>query len=73
MKAGDDVGIFASHDRALLTGRITGEYSFDGKAAHGLFHRRPVSWHSVIDRSTVQPPASLQDVRPVFRVRRAHP
>ena len=71
MHPGDDVGIFASHDRALLTGRITGPYAFDANAAHGLVHQRAVSWQSVIDRSTVQPPASLQDVRPVFRVHRA--
>jgi hypothetical protein len=25
----------------------------------------------VVERASVQPPASLQDVRPVFRVRRA--
>lgn len=71
MQPGDDVGIFISRDQSLLTGRITGPYSFDGKAAHALVHRRPVSWQSVIERSSVQPPASLQDVRPVFRVRRA--
>jgi hypothetical protein len=73
MQAGDDIGIFISRDRALLTGRITGPYAFEPKAVHGLVHRRPVDWQSVIDRSTVQPPASLQDVRPVFQVRRALP
>lgn len=73
MEPGDDVGIFISRDQALLTGRIAGSYAFDAKAAHGLVHRRPVRWQSVIERSGVQPPASLQDVRPVFRVRRAAP
>lgn len=71
MQPGEDVGIFVSGDRALLIGRITGPYSFDAKAPHGLVHQRPVNWRLVIDRSTAQPPASLQDVRPVFRVRRA--
>ena len=70
VQPGDDVGVFISHDQALITGRIDGPYRFDGKAAHGLMHQRAVSWHSVTARSAVQPPASLQDVRPVFRVRR---
>jgi hypothetical protein len=73
LQIGNDVGIFISHDRALLTGRITGGYAFDAKAAHHLVHRRSVTWQSVIERSAVQPPASLQDVRPVFQVRRAAP
>jgi hypothetical protein len=71
MQSGDDVGIFISRDAALLTGRVTGPYSFDPKAVHALIHQRSVSWQSVIDRSVVQPPASLQDVRPVFQVRQA--
>ncbi len=69
MHTGDEVGIFIARDQALLTGRITGQYFFDARAAHGLVHQRPVSWQVVIGRSTAQPPASLQDVRPVFRVR----
>lgn len=73
LQVGDDVGIFIARDRALLTGTITGPYRFDAKAAHGLVHQRAVDWQSVIDRSAASPPASLQDVRPVFRVHRAAP
>ena len=68
IKIGNEVGVFIEHDNALLLGRITGNYQFDAKAAHGLVHRRPVSWHGVVTRSSIQPPASLQDVRPVFQV-----
>jgi hypothetical protein len=70
MEVGNDVGVFIERGRALLVGRLSGDYHFDPNAAHGLVHQRFVSWHSVVERADVVPPASLQDVRPVFRVRR---
>ena len=73
VQVGDEVGILIARDRAVLTGTVTGPYQFDPKAAHGLVHQRAVRWQSVIDRSAASPPASLRDVRPVFRVRLAAP
>ncbi len=71
IQVGDDVGIFVEHDTALLVGRVCGPYEFRPIAPHGLSHGRQVTWGSVVRRAAVDPPASLQDVRPVFRVHRA--
>ena len=71
MREGEEVAVPIEHGRRLLLGEIVGNYSFDAGADTGLRHRRPVRWDRAIPRSSITPPAALQDVRPLFRVRRA--
>jgi hypothetical protein len=70
IEIGDTVGTFLDRRSRLLIGTVTGDYVWSRTAEHGLHHRRPVAFHSVIERADVQPPAALQDVRPLFAVRR---
>lgn len=65
---GDTVGLLIGENQTLLTGTVTGDYRFDRKALAGLVHQRPVVWTGVLPRLAVDPPAALQDVRPIFGV-----
>ncbi len=69
IEIGDRVGVFVEQRARLLVGTVTGDYRWARTAEHGLHHQRPVTFDSVQVRSDVDPPASLQDVRPLFRVR----
>ena len=77
IRPGDEVAVLIGHGQQLLVGEITGNHTFStGRTrsspdSAGPRHRRPVRWERVIGRSSVVPPASLQDVRPLFRVARA--
>ncbi len=66
---GDRVGVEIEQGGRLLVGEIVGDYLFRGKAAPGWEHSRLTRWETVVARSVVDPPSSLQDVRPLFRVR----
>lgn len=72
MRRAEEVAVPIENGRRLLLGEIVGDYSFDAGAENGLRHSRPVRWERVILRSSIVPPAALQDVRPLFRVRRTH-
>lgn len=63
----DEVAVPVQEGRALLLGRVTGEYSFAGSAAL-VPHRRPVRWVGVVPRAALARPAQLQDPRSLFRV-----
>ncbi|WP_111767115.1 MSMEG_6728 family protein [Nakamurella deserti] len=69
IRTGDRVAVFVEHRARLLVGTVTGDYRWARTAEHGLHHQRPVAFDGVLVRSDVDPPASLQDVRPLFRVR----
>ncbi len=66
---GDRVGIEIEQGGRLLVGEIVGDYVFRRRAAPGWEHSRSTRWETVVARSLVEPPSSLQDVRPLFRVR----
>ena len=66
---GDRIAVFLDHRGKLLAGTVTDDYRWIAAAEHGLYHQRPVAWDAVLRRVDVDPPASLQDVRPLFRVR----
>ncbi|MEP6853110.1 MAG: MSMEG_6728 family protein [bacterium] len=68
VRTGDDIAVAVSGGRALLVGAVAGDYRFVRTDPAQLHHRRPVEWTEVVARSTVQPPAALQDVRPLFSV-----
>lgn len=69
MRRGEEVAVPIENGRRLLLGEIVGDYAFAAGAENGLRHSRPVRWERVILRSSIVPPAALQDVRPLFRVR----
>lgn len=69
--AGDRIAVFIQNRRKLLAGEVAGDYRWVAAAEHGLYHQRPVAWDTVLQRVDVDPPATLQDVRPLFRVRLA--
>ena len=75
VEPGRQVGVLIAHGRQVLTGEVTGDYGYTAaraaSTAHGdpIVHRRDVHWHSVIARARFQPPALLQDPRPLFAVR----
>lgn len=73
VSGGDEVATPVAGGSALLVGRITGDYHFQGRSPAGIAHRRPVSWNRLVPRSAVAPAYALQDVRPLFRVRLALP
>jgi hypothetical protein len=66
---GDRLALLIDGGRSLLTGTVTSPYRYRPSAPFGLCHQRAVSWREVLPRSSVTPPAALQDVRPVFDVR----
>ncbi|MGI8592682.1 MAG: MSMEG_6728 family protein [Nakamurella sp.] len=63
---GDEVATPVESGRALLAGRVAGDYEFAAADGSGLLHRRRVTWERIIPRSSVVPPYALQDVRPLF-------
>lgn len=71
LSCGDEVATPVTTGSALLVGRITGEYHFEGRSPAGIVHRRPVRWNRLVLRSALVPAFALQDVRPLFRVRLA--
>lgn len=64
----DDLGMLVSEDRALLVGRVTGDYEFRPRDRAGLWHARSVRWNRLVPRSAALVPSALQDVRPLFAV-----
>lgn len=68
VRPGDNVGVLVDGGRSLLTGEVTGEYSFVPHDTAGLWHRRTVRWNRIVSRSAVPRPGALQDVRPLFSV-----
>jgi len=70
VQVGDPVGVLVQGGAALLVGTVVGEYEFAGGGGP-ISHVRRVRWGSVVPRSRIRPPAALQDVRPLFRVRLA--
>lgn len=73
VKPGDQVGVPVEGGRTLLVGEITGDYIFaTTREAGAPCHRRNVRWHSLLPRSAVNPPSTLQDPRALFQVR-LHP
>jgi hypothetical protein len=68
---GDRVGVEIEGGGRLLVGEIVGGYTFQARAADGWQHHRRTRWETVVPRSAIAPPSSLQDVRPFFRVRSA--
>jgi hypothetical protein len=65
---GDEVATPVESGRALLAGRVAGDYEFAAADGSGLPHRRRVTWERIIPRSSVVPIYALQDVRPLFPV-----
>ncbi len=74
MEPGRQVGVQIAQGRQVLIGEVTGDYSYTAAraatAAHAdpIVHRRDVHWRSVVERARFQPPALLQDPRPLFAV-----
>jgi Pyrimidine dimer DNA glycosylase len=68
VRPGDNLGVLIDGGRSLLTGEITGEYTFRAHDTAGLSHRRPIRWNRIVSRSAVPRPGALQDVRPLFSV-----
>ena len=68
VEPGDDLAVLISGGTALLAGVVTGPYTFAPRDPAGVLHRRSVRWERVVPRAAVNPPAALQDVRPLFRV-----
>jgi hypothetical protein len=68
VRPGDDIGVLVSSGQALLTGQVTGPYTFAPRDTAGLVHRRAVHWNRILARSSLPRPAALQDVRPLFSV-----
>jgi Pyrimidine dimer DNA glycosylase len=66
VRIGDEVAVPIESGKGLLLGRVTGDYTF--VADPPTCHRRRVRWEGRLDRSQVDPPASLQDPRTLFRV-----
>ncbi len=65
---GDELAVPIADGRSLLVGTVLGDYEFgDGP----LPHRRRIGYTTVLPRSQVSPTWTLQDVRPLFRVRSA--
>ncbi len=73
IETGDRIGVLVDRRTRLLVGTVTGDYHWAKSAEHGLHHRRPVAFDEVLLRADIDPPASLQDVRPLFRVHRRAP
>jgi hypothetical protein len=68
VQVGDRVAVLVQGGATLLVGTVVGEYEFAGGGGPAT-HVRRVRWGCVVSRSRVRPPAALQDVRPLFRVR----
>jgi len=68
VRPGDDLGVLVAGGHALLTGTVTGCYTFAAGDTAGLSHRRGIRWQRVVARSDFPRPAALQDVRPLFSV-----
>lgn len=68
VRAGDNLGVLVDGGQSLLTGEVTGEYSFIAHDTAGLLHRRAIRWNRIVSRSAVSRPGALQDVRPLFSV-----
>lgn len=65
---GDEVALMIDHGYSLVVGEIVGDYEYAARGADLGVHRRRVRWDRIVPRSAVQPVASMQDVRPLFRV-----
>jgi hypothetical protein len=68
VQPGDHIAVLISGGQSLLTGRVTGPYTFAPRDTAGLVHRRTVDWTRIFPRSALPRPAALQDVRPLFPV-----
>jgi hypothetical protein len=66
VRPGDNLGVLVNGGQSLLTGEVTGQYSFAPHDAAGLWHRRTVAWNRIVSRSAAPRPGALQDVRPLF-------
>ena len=66
LRPGDLVALPIEQGAALLLGRVTGEYRFEGREL--LPHRRSARWVRVLPRSAAPRPATLQDPRALFTV-----
>lgn len=71
VRVGDEIAALVEQERALLVGRVRGDYEHAARDDLGARHRRRVRWDRVEPRAAVTPPSSLQDVRPLFQVRLA--
>jgi hypothetical protein len=65
---GTEVALPIEGDQALLLGEVVGEYEFDARKGVLARHRRKVRWGGRAARRDVEPPALLQDPRPLFSV-----
>lgn len=77
VRPGRQVGVLIDRGRRVLHGEVVGDYAYaaarsapasGGAAADRVVHRRPVRWLGVRDRDHFDPPALLQDPRPLFTV-----
>jgi len=68
VRPGDNLGVLVADGQSLLTGEVTGEYTFAPRDTTGLLHQRTIRWNRIVPRSAVPRPGALQDVRPLFSV-----